>query len=228
MRLLFIAADPMEFPGILAHAEQPQDGRVAVDWSRSARLGAHNIMLVANGLGPKRAAAAVDAAAQAFRPDAVVSTGFCGALLPALEIADVVVGTCIASDDGNYVTLPLKSRHSGPVRSINHIVQTASEKRQLAATGAIAVEMEAAGVASRCESLGLPVYCVKAVTDLAGEDMTNDFNKALRSDGHFATMLILRGSFRNPLVRLPELIRLRRRCVRAARVLGDFFADCRF
>jgi len=83
-------------------------------------------------------------------------------------------------------------------------------------------------VAARAEARGLPFYCVRAVTDLAGEDMANDFNMALRPDGHFDTMLILRGTLRHPLVRLPELLRLRNRCARAACVLGEFIADCRF
>jgi nucleoside phosphorylase len=116
----------------------------------------------------------------------------------------------------------------GVVCSIDHIAQTSEEKSRLRSSGACAVEMEAAGVAERAKALGLPFHCVKAVTDLAGETMANDFNSALRSDGHFDTMLILRRSFRYPTARLPELIRLRNRCVRAAHVLGEFFADCRF
>ena len=69
---------------------------------------------------------------------------------------------------------------------------------------------------------------VRVVTDLAGETMANDFNAALRSDGHFDTMVILRRALRNPWARLPELFRLRSRCRRAADSLGDFIADCRF
>jgi hypothetical protein len=88
--------------------------------------------------------------------------------------------------------------------------------------------MEAAGVAERASAHNLPFYCVKVVTDLAGEDMANDFNSALRPDGHFATMDILRSSLRQPLVRIPELIRLRKRCARSALLLGEFIADCRF
>jgi hypothetical protein len=33
---------------------------------------------------------------------------------------------------------------------------------------------------------------------------------------------------RHPSARLPELIRLRKRCNRAAQALGEFFADSRF
>jgi adenosylhomocysteine nucleosidase len=203
----------------------------AVDFARSIRLGNHDVLAVANGAGARRAASALDAAAALFLPDAVVSTGFCGALDPALAVADVVVATSVVSADRCYQALPVSStspHHSGVVCSIDRVAQTAEEKRRLRAGGAIAVEMEAAGVAARAQARGLPFYCVKVVTDLAGETMANDFNAALRADGHFDTMVILRETLRRPLARLPELCRLRQRSVRAACVLGDFIADCRF
>jgi nucleoside phosphorylase len=231
MRLLFVASDPMEYTGILARSSDPRPARLAVEWARSARLGRHDVLLVANGAGPVRAGAAVETARCFFQPDAVMSTGFCGALGAELGIADVVVGTSVSGDAGCY---PLRAAASGAphrtgtICSIGHVAQTAAEKARLHASGAIAVEMEAGGVAAAAEAFELPVYCVRAVTDLAGEDMANDFNKALRPDGHFDTIRILRSALRHPWVRVPELMRLRQRCVRAARVLGDFIADCRF
>lgn len=230
MRLLFIASDRMEFPGILSHSTDPAPAKVAVDWARSARIG-DEVLLVANGAGPARAAAAVDAAVAVFRPEAVVSTGFCGALDPELRVADVVVGLSV--DDGacRYPLRPVTStaaRRCGVICSIGHVAQTAAEKARLHASGAAVVEMEAAGVAARAAALGLPMYCIRAVTDLAGEDMANDFNSAQRPDGHFDTIAIIRNALRLPWVRVPELMRLRQRCVRAARVLGDFVADCQF
>jgi adenosylhomocysteine nucleosidase len=173
----------------------------------------------------------VDAAVPVFRPEAVVSVGFCGALDPGLDTGAVVVGSCIAATDRSYPALPVTSatHHSvGTVCSIDHVAQTAGEKKQLRATGAVAVEMEAAGVAARAQSHGLPFYCVRTVTDLAGENMANDFNAALRPDGHFGTMHILGNCVCHPMDRLPELIRLRKRCARASRTLGEFIVDCRF
>ena len=206
-------------------------GAGAVDWVRTIRLGNHEILAVANGAGAHRAASALAAAAALFLPDAVISTGFCGAVDPALSLADVVVATAVVSSDRRYDALPVSStaaHHTGVVCSIDRVAQTAGEKRRLRVGGAIAVEMEAAGVAARARALGLPFYCVKVVTDLADETMANDFNAALRADGHFDTMVLLRGALRRPLARLPELCRLWQRSVRAASVLGDFFADCRF
>ena len=203
----------------------------ALDWARLTQLGGHDLLLVANGAGARRAASAVDAAATVFQPDAVISTGFCGALDPELGVADVVVATSVAAADLRYPAQPVSTaapHHSGVVCSIDRVAQTAEEKRRLRAGGAMVVEMEAAGVAARAQAHGLPFYCIRVVTDLAGETMANDFNAALRADGHFDTMVMLRATLRRPLARLPELCRLRRRSFRAARVLGDFIADCRF
>ena len=86
-RILMVAADAMEFPGILRHATGVAPAKFGIDWSRSARLGNYELLLAANGMGAGRAAAAVDAALQSFRAEAIVSTGFCGALEPGLEIA---------------------------------------------------------------------------------------------------------------------------------------------
>lgn len=210
MKTLFVAADRMEFAGFARRGE----------W-----------LTVANGAGAKHAAAAVDRALSDFAADAIVSTGFCGALSPALSVADIVIATSVTDGAQSFAaSLPACSRphHRGIIVSIDHVAQTAAEKRKLHASGAIAVEMEAAGVAARARDRGLPFYCIRAVSDLASEDMANDFNRALRDDGHFATMSLLTGTLRKPLVRLPELLRLRNRCTRAARVLGEFIADCRF
>ena len=230
-----VAADKMEFPGILRHAAEVAPAHLALDWSRSARLGDHELVLAANGMGAQRAASAVDAAMASFPAEAIVSTGFCGALAPELGIADVVVATAISAGSRTFPALQPAMQpavdhlhHKGVVCSIDHVAQTAAEKRRLRAGGASVVEMEAGGVAEQAAARSVPFYCVRVVTDLADEDMANNFNRALRPDGHFGTISILRGALRNPVVRLPELIRLRNRCVRAARVLGDFIADCRF
>jgi adenosylhomocysteine nucleosidase len=231
MRLILVAAYSMEFTGVLERAGGADAERLPVDWARSAKLGDHRVLMAANGVGSARAAAAVDAAVEAFHPEAVVSAGFCGALDPGLDIAAVVVGEAIAAGDRRYSALPVASalRHRvGTICSIDHVARTAAEKKNLGASGAVAVEMEAAGVAARAQNHGLPFYCVRTVTDLAGENMANDFNAALRPDGHFATMHILGNCVRHPMDRLPELIRLRRRCARASRALGEFFVDCRF
>jgi len=231
MRLIFVASDPMEFRGIAATAGERRKSRIGVDWALTAKLRGNQVLLAANGVGWKRAAAAVDAAHNVFPADAVISTGFCGALDPQLAIGDTVVATCVVGPEGRYAALPIPGggrATKGLVISTDHVVGTADEKRALRAEGGSVVEMEAAGVASRAQALGLQFFCVRAVTDLATEDMANDFNAVLRPDGHFDTIGIFRHLLKRPIARLPELIRLRQNCERSAKSLGEFFADCRF
>ncbi len=229
MRLLFVASDRMEFQGLLPRLEALTRPALPVHWVREGRLGDHQVLLAANGAGWTRAAAAVQAARD-FRPDAAVSTGFCGALDPDLRPGDVVVGNSVRAGGRNYsaATVDGSNAHCGVVVSIDHVARAREEKRKLRGTGACAVEMEAAGVAESARNLGIRLICVRAVTDLADEEMANDFNAALRPDGHFDTIILLKGALRRPASRVPELVRLRSRAVRAARGLGDFFASCRF
>jgi nucleoside phosphorylase len=232
MKILFVAAEAMEFAGMLRRAAAVRREAVAADWARSARLGGHDALLVANGVGWNRAAAGAAAGIDFFAPEAVVSTGFCGALEEGLKVADLVVANEILVCGRSSGPFPAAAMPGGAaggaVCSIGYIVQTAAEKRILRQSGACAVEMEAAGVAESAAARRLPFYCIRAVTDLAGENLANDLNAALRKDGHFATIKTLRGALRHPSARLPELLRLRCRSVRAARALGDFFAECRF
>jgi len=231
MKLLVVAAEAREVQGILAHARRVRIAHVGADWARFASLGDHELLLVAHGAGPARAAAAVEPAAAVFHPDAIVCTGFCGALLESLGVASMVVATAAAGATGRFTAqAPAVARphHCGLVSTIDHVAQSAEEKRDLRRTGASAVDMEAAAVAERAAALGVPFYCIKSVTDLAGETLANDLNAALRPDGHFDTIRILGSVLGRPSARLPELLRLRSRSARAARALGDFFADCRF
>jgi nucleoside phosphorylase len=210
MKILMVAADPMEFRGMPRRED---------------------LALKTNGVGANRAAAAVESALEEFRPDAVVSTGFCGALASMMNVGDIVVATEVRAGKRRFASRQpqtYRDHHTGVVMSIDHVASTAVEKAKLHESGAIAVEMEARGVAETAQAHDLPFYCIKVVSDLAGEDMANDFNSALRPDGHFATIDILRSSLRQPLVRVPELLRLRKRCARAALLLGEFIADCRF
>src|SRR5262249_25189430 len=163
--------------------------------------------------------------------EAVVSAGFCGGLDPALKIGDVLVATSIqVAGDQTLVDTPRSTRtyHTGTLLSMDRVAQTAEEKRDLRSLGAAAVEMEAAGVLSRVREWGMPFYCIRAVTDLAGESFRIEINAARLKDGRFSTPRILAAAIQRPLTVAPELFELRKRCAIAARSLGEFIADCSF
>lgn len=230
--LLFVAADPRECAGLVSHWQDVRAVLLPVMWARSGRWKGTDVMAIANGAGADRAFAAVLVAP---KPSAVCNIGFCGALDEELRVGDIVVAAEVReltdNDSHKYETLvpgTTKAARFGEVASIQHIAQTAAEKRNLRATGASIVEMEAAGVARAAEDLGLPFYCIRVVSDLAGEDFMNDFNAALLPDGRFSTLRLIVGALASPRKKFGELLRLQRRTAVASKNLGDFLVDCTF
>ena len=207
LSVLIVAAEQFELEHI-----QPRSG-----W---------NLMKVANGPGPKLAREAAETVRE--RVDVVVSTGLCGGLHPVLRVGDIFVATEV---NGRTASLPRRGKpfRSGPLVSIDRIAQTAEEKRELRIdTGAMAVEMEAEAVAAYASRIGVPFYCIRAVSDVAEESFMVDLNAARLTTGRFSVPRILLQAARRPLTVAPELLRLRRNAGLAARALGEFFADCDF
>lgn len=225
--LLFLGADPREFAGLLPHWTSVTPKHLSVYWARTAKWRGRPVMAIANGAGANRALAAVLLAKEI---SGVVNIGFCGALDPKLEIGDVFVAKGV--DDGAEILPAADPRGPEPpwgiVATVPHIVSTAAEKQALRAKGAMVVEMEAAGAAKGAEDLGVPFYCVRAVSDLANEDFANDFNAALGTDGRFSVVRLVRGALASPSARFGELLRLEQRTKLAAKKLGDFLVNCKF
>ena len=230
--MLFIAAEAREFDGLLPFCASTQALSWPLSWARSATLNGRQVYLAANGAGPNRAAEAVEVGRSKIpNASAVVSTGFCGALDPALKIGDVFVATSIqiGGELAPVLTPQCPRAHfRGTLVSIDRVAQTTEEKRDLCSAGAQAVEMEAAGVLSRVREWGMPFYCIRSVTDLANESFHIDFNAARTPDGRFSTPRILAAAVASPIAIAPELFELRRRCTTAAQSLGEFIADCNF
>ncbi len=230
-RILLVAAEPREFDGLRRFCSGLRKLAWPVDWARHAECAGRQFWMVANGAGAAHAGKAVEVAHAECQPEAIVSMGFCGALDPALEIGDVFVATALAAAGRRFdlhVPASETPHATGVLASIGHVAQTAAEKASLRSTGASAVDMEAGGVAQFAASLGIPLFCVRSVTDAANQSFVNDFNKALRSDGHFGTINLLTSALGSPGKAFPELFRLRRSCRIATRTLGEFIAGCRF
>lgn len=177
-----------------------------------------NWILVANGAGRDLAQQAL---ADKKDVEGIVSTGFCGALDPRLQIGDIVV-----SSGGVQSRLRFTQ---GDVLTVDHVAVRAAEKRALRQqTGASAVEMEAAAVEAKAREWGVEYRCVKVVSDIAEEDMPLDFNRYRDAAGRFSRNRIALAAMARPFSVMPALMRLDRNCRIAAEKLGEFFADCSF
>ena len=226
--LTFIAAEPREFSGFLRYLTNLSPATLPVHWARQGTWKQRAVLLIANGAGPAQSAAA----ARAYdTPTAIISSGFCGALDSALKIGDVIVADKVFFSTQMFDCRPVTTSASfrqGAICSSARIAATATEKEQLRRSGAIAVEMEAGGIASYAQDRGLPFFCVRAVSDLADESFANDFNAALGPDGRFQIGRLIGSALMHPHRRFPELLRLRKRCGLAAERLGEFLDSCSF
>ncbi len=197
--------------------------RAPIDFLAEGQWAGRRVVLAANGPGPKLAREAVEAAGEV---GAWVSTGYCGALDANLAVGDILIATAVNGWAAAVPDCPARFPR-GRILSEDRVVSTAWEKRQLAATGAAAVEMEAAGVTAAAQEQGLPFYCIRVVTDGANEDMPMDFNRYRGPDGRFSRSRIALAAIGQPK-KLAALIRFGRRCEKASIQLGDGLAGCRF
>jgi adenosylhomocysteine nucleosidase len=231
--LLVVAAEARELSGIRRHCRQVECLGWPVQFARRAVLGTLRVVLVANGAGAELAGEACEVAWMRQRVEALVSTGFCGALDPVLTPGEVFVATEVEAPEKGLIVAARRPDCSRPcatgrLLSVSSVVQTAAGKKRLAESGARAVEMEAAAVGQRARAWGVPFFCVRGVLDLADESFSLDFNAARDKQGRISTTRILAAALRSPRVLVPELCMLSRRSRLAARELGDYLVDCRF
>ncbi len=143
---------------------------------RRGLAGSHDqAEVIRTGYGPVRAAAAA-ARIAASAPDMLAIGGVGGALISDLRIGDLVVASEVT--DGATTTscasAPLLAgelrraglaARTGPIATTRHLVR-AGEHAELAATGAIAVDMESAPLLAG--AAGRPAVVVRAISDTPG------------------------------------------------------------
>lgn len=231
--VIAVAAQPLEFLGLLRRAEARRRLAWPIAYAREARLRGRRWILAAHGPGPRLAGAAAEAALDRCGGRAVVlSTGFCGALDPSLRAGDIFAAREVFDTSGRRTfpaALPQSPRsfHQGRLWSQNRVAVSAEEKASLRKQGGDAVDMEAAAVAAEAARRNAPFYCVRVVSDPAGETLPADFNASRGPEGRFSNFRITLAALLHPSSLLP-LLRFGRSCRRAALILGDFLASCRF
>ena len=147
-----------------------------------ARLASHAVEIAL------RAVSAADLSASKL--ELIISTGFCGALDPALRESQIIVAGEVldAQSQEKFAARNILNADStvmfGVLVTQDRVAQNAAEKQDLYASGAIAVDMEAAAVAARAKRAGLPFACIKVVSDRADESFGLDLNRMRSAAGH--------------------------------------------
>ena len=137
-------------------------------------------LLIVSGMGRERAQQAAYKLAGAG-VDRLVSFGSAGALAPGLKPGDLVQTEqvrCAGSSCAvtGFLSEPARRRlaqqdiamRAGPLACVDEVTATTGAKQALfRQTGAIAVDMESAGILEAAEQEGLPVSVLRVITDSA-------------------------------------------------------------
>lgn len=214
--LLIVAADARELAGV-----PHQRLASPLDFAAHADTVSGRALLIANGAGPALAAAACTWAWQQGRYRAMLTTGFCGAVHPDLRVGDLVTAEFITNGNGGevYRATPLPGYRSVHLRSADFVVR-GTQRAYYHQRGADVVEMEAAAVARSAQEHGVPLYCLRVVSDSGADDFTLDLNRCRDTTGRFRTGAILREALRHPLTGPRDLWRLFQHSKLAAARLG--------
>jgi len=139
-----------------------------------------SLVFVVGGIGAKAAAAASLVMVDRFKPDALVSAGFCGALNDQLETGDLVLGgTKKRPPDEKLLDLARAAApkaRTGRVRTVEKVVVNAEDKKTLGEeSGALIVDMEAEAVGLAARSRDVGFLSVKVVIDTPAEPLASTY-----------------------------------------------------
>lgn len=158
-----------------------------------------DVRVVVTGMGARSAERHAEAAI-ADGAVAAISTGFCGALDPALTLGDVVVPARVvdaATGEAFACDASLTSGAGRPGGTLVTTPRVVGDPTARAALDGVAVDMESAGIARACARAGVPFAAVRAVTDRAG-DVLPDFEGLVDDAGRVHGMAMTRRLVAHP------------------------------
>ena len=179
-------------------------------------------VFAAGGIGARSAATATLLVADTFKPQAVLSVGFCGALRDDFDAGEIVVGgTTTHPADAALLDLAraaVPKARDGTVLTVPKVLIQAEDKKAAASrTGAAVVDMEADAVAVAARSRNVGFLSVKVVIDTPAEPLASTYSGCWR---------VLLDVLSNPMT-IGQMIYDSGRVKIAAERLKDFFVALR-
>lgn len=206
MRIAVVAALPGELIKIVDTGWQrrPSQDKSVMKWI--ARSADEEWVAVCGGMGADAARRALVEAEADGRIDRLLSIGWAGALTDATTAGKTYIASIVVdAQTGERFDLTDGKRNLILISTAR--VAQEPEKRRLAATyGGVMVDMESATLVRLAQMRGIPVCCVKAISDEVGEDLP-DFNLFINAQGQmrmgaFLLDVAMKPKYWKPLVRL--------------------------
>lgn len=188
--LALVAAMPQEIAPFLArvkaYARGSLDGRKLYRFPVNGR----SVYLIESGMGPAQAAAATRALIRHAHPELILNFGFGGAVLPGLEVGELVLAervfrleqeelTELPPPDPALATLVhdscakigLQLRRGGFISATGIRNKSEMAGRLKGSTALPLLEMETAAVLQEAQAAGIPVLAIRGVSDASDEEL---------------------------------------------------------
>ena len=145
--------------------ENPEPFELGEVRGKKGLIGGKEIISPILGMGPAAAARRTRALLEKLSPELFILAGFAGALTFDLKHGEVLAAS-------NHAAEKPAEMKSAPLYSAREVISTANAKAKMAEeTNCALVDMEAAFVAEIARKRGVKFLCVRAVSDLAGENL---------------------------------------------------------
>ncbi|MCA1959340.1 MAG: hypothetical protein LDL33_00990 [Desulfomonile sp.] len=178
--LCLVFAMGMEASPFLARVEVRHRWKNGKTTYREAFFEGRSVLVVRSGIGPNRAAAALDAVPG--HPSAVLSVGTAGALTDGLRVGEVLAATetvawpnqseIVRCSESVAQKIEAAGRAeglrplSGRIVTVTDAVFTRERREQLhKESGAVAVDMESHALAVVAKQRGVPFGCLRVISD---------------------------------------------------------------
>ena len=196
----------------------------------AARIEGAEVAVVLTGIGAKRAWVQATKAIWDGDIDVCISSGLAGALKSEHRLSDVLAARRIETSSGGRavagdepligIASELGAKIAECFFSVDHVVLSAAEKRELGKT-ADAVEMESAEILSEAAAFGARIIAIRGISDAWDEDLPLDFNLVTTDSGDVSMGKVLSQVARKPQS-IPALIRFGKQSKHAAERLSQF------
>lgn len=233
-----VAAMPQEIAPVLARIKGFRQDTLAGRNLYRFPVDGRPVFMIESGMGPDHAAAATRALIAHAAPEALVNFGFGGAVLPGLEVAELVLAERVFHLDGDTLReLPppdpalatLASEHCCKVgvqlRRGGFVTSSAiKNKREMAsrigaATPLPLLEMETAAVLAEAQEAGIPLFALRSVSDAADEELGFAIEDFCDAELNLTPWRVALAIAKRPLL-VPQLIRLSGNTRKAGRTLA--------
>lgn len=207
----------------------------------SGEMAGYAVSLAEGGMGAEAATRASAMLIKRYKPEIMISAGFCGAVRPGAGVADLVLCSRLLQQEGGLLQeteLPpgttstiaactailhqhdIKAWQGSFITSSSVINKTAFAEQLPQDMPVPVLEMESAAVANAAARAGIPFLGIRSVSDGAEEELDFDLGRFVTEDMKISTPRVILYTLKRPRI-IPQLLRLAANSAKAGKSLAD-------